>query len=113
MQQPITPLLLKAKGNSQVTDTIYEKRVNHIPELARMGADVSIEGNIMLLNGPAQLKGAEVAASDLRAGACLVIAGLMAEGQTTIRNVEHILRGYDHIVEKLTDLGAQIEMIED
>ncbi len=113
LQQPITPLLLKATGNSQVTDTIYEKRVNHIPELARMGADVSIEGNLMLLTGPAQLKGAEVAASDLRAGACLVIAGLMAEGQTTIRNVEHILRGYDHIVEKLTDLGAQIEMIED
>lgn len=113
LQQPITPLLLKAGGHSEVIDTIYEKRVNHIPELARMGAKASIEGNMMLLNGPATLQGAEVAASDLRAGACLVIAGLMAEGETTVSNVEYILRGYDHIVEKLTALGADIEMVEE
>ena len=113
LQQPITPLLLKAGGHSEVVDTIYEKRVNHIPELARMGAKASIEGNMMLLNGPATLQGAEVAASDLRAGACLVIAGLMAEGETTVSKVEYILRGYDHIVEKLTALGADIEMVEE
>lgn len=113
LQQPITPLLLKAGGHSEVIDTIYEKRVNHIPELARMGAKASIEGNMMLLNGPATLQGAEVAASDLRAGACLVIAGLMAEGETTVSKVEYILRGYDHIVEKLTALGADIEMVEE
>lgn len=113
LQQPITPLLLKAGGHSEVIDTIYEKRVNHIPELARMGAKASIENNMMLLNGPATLQGAEVAASDLRAGACLVIAGLMAEGETTVSKVEYILRGYDHIVEKLTALGADIEMVEE
>ena len=113
LQQPITPLLLKAGGHSEVIDTIYEKRVNHIPELARMGAKASIEGNMMLLNGPVTLQGAEVAASDLRAGACLVIAGLMAEGETTVSKVEYILRGYDHIVEKLTALGADIEMVEE
>lgn len=112
LQQPITPLLIKAGGTSEVIDTIYSKRVNHIPELSRMGADAQIEGNMMIINGPTKLHGAEVVASDLRAGACLVIAGLMADGETTITNVEFILRGYDHIVEKLTALGADIEMIE-
>lgn len=112
LQQPITPLLIKAGGTSEVIDTIYSKRINHIPELNRMGADGQIEGNMMIINGPTKLHGAEVVASDLRAGACLVIAGLMADGETTITNVEFILRGYDHIVEKLTALGADIEMIE-
>ena len=113
LQQPITPLLLKATGKSEVIDTIYSQRVNHIPELARMGAKASIENHLMLLEGPAHLTGAEVEASDLRAGACLVIAGLMAEGTTKISNVEYILRGYDHIIEKLTAIGAEIEMIEE
>jgi UDP-N-acetylglucosamine 1-carboxyvinyltransferase len=113
LQQPITPLLLKAHGSSEVTDTIYAQRVNHIPELARMGAKASIEGNMMILEGPNELEGAEVEASDLRAGACLVIAGLMAKGTTKVGKVEHILRGYDHIIEKLTALGADIEMIEE
>lgn len=112
LQQPITPLLIKAQGTSEVIDTIYTKRVNHIPELKRMGAAAEIEGNMMIINGPSKLHGAEVVASDLRAGACLVIAGLMAEGETTISNVEFILRGYDHIVEKLTALGADIKMVE-
>lgn len=113
LQQPITPLLLKATGISEVTDTIYTQRVNHIPELARMGAKASIEGNMMILEGPNELEGAEVEASDLRAGACLVIAGLMAKGTTKVGKVEHILRGYDHIIEKLTALGADIEMVEE
>ncbi|MEK0152698.1 UDP-N-acetylglucosamine 1-carboxyvinyltransferase [Tetragenococcus halophilus] len=113
LQQPLTPLLLKANGSSEVIDTIYSKRINHIPELVRMGANASIEGNTMIINGPSQLYGAEVEASDLRAGACLVIAGLMAEGTTIIGGVEYILRGYDHIIEKLTNLGADIEMVED
>lgn len=112
LQQPLTPLLLKAHGTGQVVDTIYSQRTKHIPELARMGAAASVEGNLILLSGPAKLHGAEVVASDLRAGACLVAAGLMAEGTTTIYNVEYILRGYDHIIEKLTDLGADIQMIE-
>lgn len=113
LQQPITPLLLKATGSSEVTDTIYSQRVNHIPELVRMGASASIEGNMMILEGPSELRGAEVVASDLRAGACLVIAGLMAKGTTTIGKVEYILRGYDHIIEKLTALGADIKMVEE
>ena len=113
LQQPITPLLLKANGTSEILDTIYAKRVNHIPELARMGAQATTEGNLILLNGPSQLNGAEVVASDLRAGACLVIAGLMATGTTTVFNVEYILRGYDHIIDKLTALGADIQMVEE
>lgn len=113
LQQPITPLLLKANGTSEILDTIYAKRVNHIPELARMGAQATTEGNLILLNGSSQLHGAEVVASDLRAGACLVIAGLMATGTTTVFNVEYILRGYDHIIDKLTALGADIQMVEE
>ncbi|WP_270597037.1 UDP-N-acetylglucosamine 1-carboxyvinyltransferase [Enterococcus asini] len=113
LQQPITPLLMKAKGTSDVIDTIYAKRVNHIPEMVRMGADAQIEGNMIIVNGPIKLHGAEVVASDLRAGAALVIAGLMAEGTTTITNVEFILRGYDHIIEKIQALGGDIEMVEE
>lgn len=113
LQQPLTPLLLKATGKSVVVDSIYQKRVNHIPELARMGADARVEGNMIIIEGPNKLHGAEVVASDLRAGACLVTAGLMAEGTTKITNVEYILRGYDSIIEKLTDLGADIQMIEE
>lgn len=113
LQQPLTPLMLLAKGESTLVDTIYQKRVNHIPELARMGANARVEGNLIILEGPNKLQGAEVAASDLRAGACLVTAGLIAEGETKVTNVEHILRGYDSIIEKLTTLGADIRMIEE
>ncbi|WP_028273690.1 UDP-N-acetylglucosamine 1-carboxyvinyltransferase [Atopococcus tabaci] len=113
LQQPITPLLLMAEGESMIMDTIYPKRVKHIPELKRMGGNARVESDLILIEGPAQLTGAQVAASDLRAGACLVIAGLSAEGTTEITGVENILRGYDHIVEKLTELGADIQMIEE
>ena len=113
LQQPLTALLLMTTGTSEIIDTIYAKRVNHVPELARMGADITVEGNMIIVNGPNKLHGTEVVASDLRAGACLVIAGLLAEGTTTIYNVDYILRGYDHIIEKLTSLGASIEMIEE
>ncbi|HAQ2075386.1 UDP-N-acetylglucosamine 1-carboxyvinyltransferase [Enterococcus faecium] len=113
LQQPLTALLLMTIGTSEIIDTIYAKRVNHVPELARMGADITVEGNMIIVNGPNKLHGTEVVASDLRAGACLVIAGLLAEGTTTIYNVDYILRGYDHIIEKLTALGASIEMIEE
>ena len=113
LQQPLTPLLLKAGGESIIKDTIYPKRVKHIPELVRMGAKARVESDIIILEGPTELTGVEVEASDLRAGACLVTAGLMASGTTTITGVENILRGYDHIIEKLTNLGADIEMIEE
>ena len=113
LQQPITPLLLKAAGDGTIIDTIYPKRVNHIAELRRMGAGIKVESDTIFMQGPNTLSGSEVKASDLRAGACLVIAGLMATGTTTITGVENILRGYDGIVEKLTALGAYISMVED
>ena len=113
LQQPMTPLLLKASGRGKIIDTIYEKRVNHVPELARMGADIQVLGGQIVYNGPTQLSGVPVKASDLRAGAALVTAGLMAEGQTEITNIEFILRGYSNIIEKLSDLGAVIRLIED
>ena len=111
LQQPMTPLLLKASGRGKIIDTIYEKRVNHVPELARMGADIQVLGGQIVYNGPTQLSGVPVKASDLRAGAALVTAGLMADGQTEITNIEFILRGYSNIIEKLSDLGADIRLI--
>lgn len=113
LQQPLTPLMLKAHGDGTIIDTIYPKRINHIPELVRMGARAKVESDTIILTGPNQLTGVEVTATDLRAGACLVIAGLMAKGTTTISGVENILRGYDNIIDKLTALGADIQMIED
>ncbi|OFQ05365.1 UDP-N-acetylglucosamine 1-carboxyvinyltransferase [Streptococcus sp. HMSC062D07] len=113
LQQPITPLLLKAEGRGTLIDTIYEKRVNHVFELAKMNADISTTNDHILYKGGNPLQGAKVKATDLRAGAALVIAGLMAEGKTEITNVEFILRGYSNIIEKLRKLGADIELIED
>lgn len=113
LQQPLTPLLLKAHGRGSVTDTIYEKRVGHVAELASMNANIKVRSNQIAFEGPNQLKGAPVKATDLRAGAALVIAGLMAEGQTEISNIEFILRGYSNIIEKLTALGADIRLIEE
>lgn len=112
LQQPVTPLLLLADGESTIVDTIYPKRVNHVPELNRMGADARVEGDMILIKGTDNLTGAEVKASDLRAGACLVTAALMAEGTTTITGVTNILRGYSDIVGKLQSLGADIQMVE-
>lgn len=113
LQQPITPLLLTAKGRGRIVDTIYEKRVNHVPELAKMGATISTLNNHIIYEGPNQLTGSSVKATDLRAGAALVIAGLMASGRTEITNVEYILRGYSDIISKLTQLGAEIQLVED
>lgn len=113
LQQPITPLLLASAGNGTIMDTIYPQRVNHIPELNRMGANIKVDGDIIRIEGPSKLSGAPVKASDLRAGACLVIAGLMAEGETVVTGVKNILRGYTNIVGKFTDLGADIQLIED
>lgn len=112
LQQPITPLLLCSKGRGVIVDTIYEKRTNHVSELARMNADISVIGGKIIYNGPSSLLGAKVKATDLRAGAALIIAGLLAEGETEITNVEFILRGYSHIVEKLTHLGANIVLVD-
>ena len=113
LQQPITPLLLTATGRGRIVDTIYEKRVNHVPELAKMGAAISTLNDHIIYEGPNQLTGSSVKATDLRAGAALVIAGLMASGTTEITNVEYILRGYSDIIHKLTQLGADIQLIEE
>lgn len=113
LQQPLTPLLLNAQGNGRIIDIIYEKRVGHVPELTKMGASISTRSNYIIYQGPNKLTGATVKATDLRGGAAMVIAGLMAEGRTEITNVEFILRGYSNIIEKLTELGADIQLIED
>jgi UDP-N-acetylglucosamine 1-carboxyvinyltransferase len=106
LQQPFTALLTRAEGSSVVTDTIYGARFKHIDELRRMNANIKVEGRSAIINGGSQLQGAKVKASDLRAGAALVIAGLMAEGITEITGLEHIDRGYSNLVEKLNGLGA-------
>jgi UDP-N-acetylglucosamine 1-carboxyvinyltransferase len=108
LQQPFTSFLTNAEGTSVVTDTIYGARFKHIDELRRMNANIKVEGRSAIISGPVQLQGAKVKASDLRAGAALVIAGLMAEGVTEITGVDHIDRGYSHLVEKLEGLGATI-----
>ena len=113
LQQPITPLLLTSTGRGRIVDTIYEKRVNHVPELAKMGATISTLNDHIIYEGPNQLMGSNVKATDLRAGAALVIAGLMASGTTEITNVEYILRGYSDIIHKLTQLGADIQLVEE
>lgn len=108
LQQPMTTLLTKATGSSIVTDTIYGARFKHIDELRRMNANIKVEGRSAIINGPTALQGAKVKASDLRAGAALVIAGLMAEGITEVTGLDHIDRGYSNLVEKLNGLGATI-----
>ncbi|MBS0755258.1 UDP-N-acetylglucosamine 1-carboxyvinyltransferase [Streptococcus suis] len=113
LQQPITPLLLKAEGTGTIVDTIYEKRVGHVQELANLGAKISTRNNHIAFEGPNQLTSTSVKATDLRAGAAMVIAGLMAQGRTEITNIEFILRGYSNIIDKLTELGADIQLIED
>jgi UDP-N-acetylglucosamine 1-carboxyvinyltransferase len=109
LQQPFTSLLTKAIGTSIVTDTIYNARFKHIDELRRMGANVKVEGRSAIINGgTTQLQGSKVRASDLRAGAALVVAALMAKGVTEISGLEHIDRGYEFLQEKLVGLGAKV-----
>jgi UDP-N-acetylglucosamine 1-carboxyvinyltransferase len=106
LQQPLTALLTQANGTSQVTDTIYKERFKHCLELQRMGANIELTSGSAFIKGPTQLYGDKVTATDLRCGACLVIAGLIADGTTEIHDVYHIDRGYDRIDDKLRALGA-------
>ncbi|OZM56760.1 UDP-N-acetylglucosamine 1-carboxyvinyltransferase [Lottiidibacillus patelloidae] len=108
LQQPFTSLLTNATGTSIVTDTIYNARFKHVDELRRMGANIKVEGSAAIIEGKRQLQGARVKASDLRAGAALVVAGLMAEGITEVTGLEHIDRGYENLVSKLKGLGANV-----
>lgn len=112
LQQPITPLLTQCRGLSILEETIYENRFQNVPYLNKMGANIKIVGKKIRIKGPAKLKGKKVVATDLRAGACLVLAGLAAQGKTTITNIEHVLRGYENIIEKLTNVGAKISLEE-
>jgi UDP-N-acetylglucosamine 1-carboxyvinyltransferase len=111
MQAQFLVMNALAQGISQVKETIFENRFMHVPELARMGADIRVEGNTAFIRGVKRLYGAQVMATDLRASASLILAGLAAEGETTINRVYHIDRGYERIEEKLHRLGAQIQRL--
>ena len=112
LQQPLTTLLTQCKGKSKVTETIWENRFMHVPYLSNLGADIVVKNQTATIIGPTKLKGSEVVATDLRAGAAMVCACLIAEGKSRITNVEHILRGYENIIEKLSNVGAKIELNE-
>lgn len=112
LQQPFSVLLSKCNGKSTIEETIFENRFMHLPELKKLGMKISKDGMKATFSGPNKLIGTEVNATDLRAGASLVAAALAAEGTTTITNAEHILRGYEGIVEKLEDVGAKITLEE-
>ena len=109
MQAQLIALNCVAIGTGVVTETIFENRFMHVQELVRLGASIDIDGNTAIVHGAERLTGAAVMATDLRASACLVIAGLVAEGETVIDRIYHLDRGYDHIEQKLSALGAQIE----
>ncbi|GEA92376.1 UDP-N-acetylglucosamine 1-carboxyvinyltransferase 2 [Pediococcus damnosus] len=113
LQQPITPALMKADGSSVIIDSIYPKRIKHISQLQKMGANVRVENDIIIVDHTDELHGATVEAGEIRAGAALMIAGLMANGTTIIQKAENILRGYDRIVYKLKQLGADIKIVSD
>ena len=110
--QPMSVLLTQANGVSIFEETIYDNRMGHVKYLNNMGADIKVKDNIEFVCGKTPLKGKKVVATDLRAGAAMVLAGLKAEGTTEISQIEHILRGYENIVEKLTDVGANIKISE-
>ena len=113
LQQPLTPLLSKAAGESTIVDTIYPKRVKHIPELQKMGMDVEAQDGRIVVRHTEKLHGADVKAGEIRAGASLMIAGLMADGETVIHDADHILRGYDRVVWKLNRLNANVRIEEE
>ena len=112
LQQPFGTFLTQCKGKSEIEETIYENRFMHVKYLNKMGANIKSKDRTAKIYGKTPLKGSQVTATDLRAGAALVIAGLIAEGTTTINDVEHILRGYEGIIEKLTNVGANIKIEE-
>lgn len=111
MQAQMMALMTVSSGISIITETIFEKRFSHVAELRRLGADIKIEGNSAMVRGVETLSGANVMASDLRASASLVLAGLRAEGETVISRVYHLDRGYEMMVEKLTGVGAKIDRV--
>jgi UDP-N-acetylglucosamine 1-carboxyvinyltransferase len=111
MQAQFMALLTMAEGSSVITETVFENRLQHVAELQRMGANIEVKGKNAIVQGVAKLSGAKVMATDLRASAALVIAGLAAEGMTTVEGLHHLDRGYEHIEDKLRGLGAKIERV--
>ena len=111
LQAQLMALMTKAQGTSVIRETIFENRFMHVQELARLGADIQLQGDTATIKGVKSLRGAQVMATDLRASVSLVIAGLMAEGQTTINRVYHLDRGFERLEQKLSGCGAQIERI--
>ena len=113
LQAQFMGLMTKAKGTSHITETIFENRFMHVQELARLGAKISLSGQTAKIEGVERLKGAPVMATDLRASVSLVIAGLAAEGETTVNRVYHLDRGFERLEEKLSRCGAVVERISD
>lgn len=113
LQQPFMVLSTQASGTSKIEENIWENRFMQVPYLNQMGADISVNGNFAKVKGRTPLKGCEVVATDLRAGAAMVLAGLSASGETTILKVDHILRGYENLVQKLREVGAKIELVDE
>lgn len=111
--QPMSTFLTQCEGTSIFEETIYENRMRHIKYLNQMGANIELDDKVAIIHGKTKLKGTTVEATDLRAGAAMMLAGMIAEGTTTITNIEHILRGYENIVEKLSNVGASIKIIDD
>jgi len=111
MQAQMLALATRAEGTAVITETIFENRMMHVQELQRLGADIEVEGNTAVVRGVAKLTGANVMATDLRASACLVIAGLVADGETIIDRIYHLDRGYERIEDKLCALGARIRRV--
>ena len=112
MQAQMMAMMVIAEGRSKVTETAFENRFMHVVELNRMGAQISTEGRSAVIDGPCKLTGCDVRATDLRAGAAMILAGLVAEGTTRIGDLHHIDRGYENIVAKLKNLGADIERVD-
>ena len=113
MQAQFMAMLAVSEGTGMVTETVFENRFMHVDELKRMGANIKIDGRTSVVEGVGALTGCQVKATDLRAGAAMVLAGLIAEGETQIGYIHHIDRGYDHLVPKLVALGADIRRIEE
>jgi UDP-N-acetylglucosamine 1-carboxyvinyltransferase len=111
MQAQLMTLMTISDDTSVITETIFENRMMHVQELKRLGADIEVEGNTAIVKGVPRLTGATVMATDLRASACLVIAGLIAEGETVIDRIYHLDRGYERIEDKLSALGARIRRL--
>jgi UDP-N-acetylglucosamine 1-carboxyvinyltransferase len=111
LQAQFMALMTRARGTSEIRETIFENRFMHVQELARLGADIHLDGQRATVNGVSRLKGAEVMATDLRASVSLVIAGLAADGETMVNRVYHLDRGFERLEQKLSACGAHIERL--